>query len=172
MELISPSVDLQSEFSAFYQDLAEKDPSNADYYSQGISDFSLYVHRLNQEAQGINLRDGYVPCSHYWLVDNQRNILGVIRIRHNINNEFLTLEAGHIGYDIAPSFRGFGHGKTMLKLALPKAKALGITKALITADEDNFASRKVIEANGGQFENIVMGKVFPNPLARYWVDCQ
>lgn len=105
-------------------------------------------------------------------MDNQRNILGVIRIRHNINNEFLTLEAGHIGYDIAPSFRGFGHGKTMLKLALPKAKALGITKALITADEDNFASRKVIEANGGQFENIVMGKVFPNPLARYWVDCQ
>ncbi|MCU8491127.1 GNAT family N-acetyltransferase, partial [Vibrio vulnificus] len=29
-----------------------------------------------------------------------------------------------------------------------------------------------IEANGGEFENIVMGKVFPNALARYWVDCK
>lgn len=60
----------------------------------------------------------------------------------------------------------------MLKLALTKAKELGIKKALVTADEDNLASRKVIEGNGGMFENIVMGKVFPNPIARYWVRCE
>ncbi len=60
----------------------------------------------------------------------------------------------------------------MLKVALPEAKRLGIEKALITADEDNYASRKVIEANSGQLENIVQRKVFPNPLARYWVRCE
>ncbi len=60
----------------------------------------------------------------------------------------------------------------MLKLVLPKAKELGIDQALVTADEDNNASRKVIEANGGQFEKIVMGKMFPNPLARYWISCK
>ncbi|POB16202.1 GNAT family N-acetyltransferase, partial [Vibrio vulnificus] len=32
--------------------------------------------------------------------------------------------------------------------------------------------RGVIEANGGEFEKIVIGKVFPNPLARYWVSCK
>ncbi len=84
----------------------------------------------------------------------------------------MSLEAGHIGYDIAPSFRGRGYGKQMLKLALPEIKKLGIEKALITADEDNYASRKVIEANGGQLENIIQGKVLPNPLARYWVRCE
>lgn len=171
MKLISPTVDLQSEFLSFYQDFVQNDAPNAEYYGQGSIDFPHYVKQLNEEEQGINLRDGYVPCSHYWLVDEACNILGVIRVRHNIDNEFLKLEAGHIGYDIAPSFRGLGHGKVMLKLALLKAKALGITKALITANEDNFASRKVIEANGGQFENIVKGKVFQTSLARYWVDC-
>ncbi len=60
----------------------------------------------------------------------------------------------------------------MLKLVLPKAKLLGISEALITADEDNIASRKVIEANGGQFEKVVIGKVFPEPVARYWVVCE
>lgn len=172
MELVSPTLDLESDFLAMYKDFADNDSENSEYYSEAMVDFSSYVQRLNDEAEGVNLREGYVPCSHFWLVDSQQKILGVIRVRHNIGNEFLSLEAGHIGYDIAPSFRGRGYGKLMLKLALPKAKKLGIEKALITADEDNYASRKVIEANGGQLENIVQGKVFPNPLARYWVHCE
>lgn len=92
-------------------------------------------------------------------------------MRHHIENDFLALEGGHIGFDVAPSYRGRGYGKKMLKLVLPKASELGIRKALITADEDNIASRKVIENNGGIFENVVMGKVFPEPIARYWVSC-
>ncbi|EJG2021303.1 GNAT family N-acetyltransferase [Vibrio parahaemolyticus] len=172
MELVSPSIEFESEFSVYYHDFAENDVENADYYRDGISDFAQYVQRLQDEAQGLNLPDGYVPCNHFWLIDNHRNILGVIRVRHNIDNEFLALEAGHIGYDVAPSYRGMGYGKLMLKLALPKAKMLGIAQALITADEDNIASRKVIEFNGGQFEKVVMGEVFPEPLARYWVACE
>ncbi|HIF5637030.1 TPA: GNAT family N-acetyltransferase [Vibrio parahaemolyticus] len=172
MELVSPSPEFESAFLVMYKDFADNAPENSEYYSESIAGFSAYVQRLNDEAEGVNLREGYVPCSHFWLVDCQKAILGVIRVRHNIGNEFLSLEAGHIGYDIAPSFRGRGYGKQMLKLALPEAKRLGIEKALITADEDNYASRKVIEANGGQLENIVQGKVFPNPLARYWVRCE
>ncbi|HHK8638430.1 TPA: GNAT family N-acetyltransferase [Vibrio parahaemolyticus] len=172
MELVSPSTEFESEFSVFYLDFAENDIENAEYYRDGISNFAHYVQRLQDEAQGLNLPDGYVPCNHFWLVDENRNVLGAIRVRHNIDNEFLALEAGHIGYDIAPSHRGKGYGKSMLKLALPKAKMLGIDQALVTADEDNIASRKVIEANGGQFEKVVIGKVFPEPLARYWVACE
>lgn len=171
MNIVEPSLDLESAFLNFYQDFAEKDIENAEYYSDGVVDFPNYVQRLVDESNGVNLPDGYVPCNHLWLVNDQKMIMGVIRIRHNIDNAFLALEAGHIGYDIAPSFRGLGYGKNMLKLALPIAKQLGISKALITANEDNQASRRVIEANGGQFEKIVMGKVYPNSIARYWVNC-
>ncbi|WP_428774424.1 GNAT family N-acetyltransferase [Vibrio sp.] len=169
MEIVVPSVDLESEFLRFYNDFALNDAENSDYYLEGESNFSKYVQRLSDEANGVNLREGYVPCSHFWLVNSDKVIIGAIRVRHNINNDFLSLEAGHIGYDIAPSHRGKGYGKLMLKLALPKARALGLDKALLIADEDNIPSRKVIEANGGKFEKIVMGQVFANPLARYWI---
>ena len=171
MELVSPSLEFESEFSDFYDDFAKNDVENAEYYSAGKVHFASYVQRLSNEEKGVNLREGYVPCSHFWLINNESSIVGAIRVRHNIENEFLALEAGHIGYDIAPSFRRKGHGKTMLQLVLEKAKELGVKEALVTADEDNVASRKVIESNGGKFDNVVMGKVFPNPIARYWVNC-
>jgi predicted acetyltransferase len=51
----------------------------------------------------------------------------------------------------------------MLAAALPVARSLGIDPALLTRDEDNIASRKVIEANGGMLEDNRHGKL------RYWV---
>ncbi|MBU2899142.1 GNAT family N-acetyltransferase [Vibrio hepatarius] len=172
MKLVSPSYEYQSAFLSFYQEFENNDSINAEYYREGVDDFDSYVQRLTSEASGINLRHGYVPCSHFWMMDTEENLIGVIRVRHTIDNLFLSFEGGHIGYDIAPSYRARGYGKTMLKLALPIAKSLGISKALITADEKNNSSRGVIEANGGEFIDIVMGKVFPYPIARYWVICK
>ncbi|CAG9296221.1 hypothetical protein [Celerinatantimonas diazotrophica] len=43
----------------------------------------------------------------------------------------------------------------MLKLVLAKAQALGIERVLITADEDNYPSKRVIEANDGPFEEFI-----------------
>ena len=170
MNLVVPSLELESAFLVFFEDFSTNDMDNIESYLLGRDNFSSYIQSLTDESKGINLPEGYVPCSHFWLIDENQSILGAVRIRHNINNEFLTLEAGHIGYDIAPSFRRNGYGKTILKLALTKAKALGLHKILLTADEDNIASRKIIESNSGKLENIVMGKVFPNLLARYWIN--
>jgi predicted acetyltransferase len=51
----------------------------------------------------------------------------------------------------------------MLRTALPIARELGIDSALVTCDPDNVASRKVIEACGGVFEDARGGKL------RFWV---
>lgn len=91
MELVSPSKEFESEFAAFYKDFATNDVENAEYYREGVSNFAQYVQQLQDEAQGLNLPDGYVPCNHFWFVDENRNIVGAIRIRHNIDNEFLAL---------------------------------------------------------------------------------
>ena len=171
MELISPNLEYMKAFQRFYDDYAQNDVENAEYYQNGKNNFEQYVQSLIDESNGVNLPEGYVPCHHYWLINRDKEIIGVIRVRHNIETPFLSLEGGHIGYDIAPSFRSKGYGTAMLKLVLPKACLLGIHKALITADEDNIASRTVIERNGGQFENIVQGIVFQYPIARYWVEC-
>ena len=68
------------------------------------------------------------------------------------------------------SERNKGYGKKMLSLALPKAKALGLNRVLITCDETNLGSRKIIEENGGVYEDSVsQGDGLP-PKRRYWID--
>jgi predicted acetyltransferase len=51
----------------------------------------------------------------------------------------------------------------MLREALPWCRELGIDPVLVTCDADNTASRKVIENNGGRFEDQRDVKL------RYWI---
>lgn len=171
MRLVSPSSEYQVKFARFFRDFERYDPDNADYYRRGVTDFKRYIQNLSNEEQGINLPKGYAPCSHFWMIADSGDMIGAIRVRHILHNEFLQTECGHIGYDIAPSYRSQGHGTHMLHLVLVKALQLGIETALVTADDDNYASRKVIENNGGVLDEIVYGKVFERPIARYWVSC-
>jgi len=128
--------------------------------------FFSYVNKLADESQGKNLPPGYVSHTHYWLID-ANEFIGRVDIRHSLTENLMRI-GGHIGYDIRPSKRNQGYGKKILKLAVPKAKALGLTKVLITCDETNIASKKIIEANGGVFENSVeQGEGKPRKL-RYW----
>lgn len=103
----------------------------------------------------------WVHTSTFWWVAGER-YLGGIRIRHNLSLPSLLI-AGHIGYDVAPRARRTGHGTAMLAAALPQARRLGIDSALISCDNDNVASRKVIEANGGKLDDERDGKL------RFWV---
>ena len=59
-----------------------------------------------------------------------------------------------------------------MKLALEKAKELGIDKVLITCDDDNIGSQKVIENNGGLLENKVQNNVNGEIITtrRYWIN--
>ncbi|HAS61133.1 MAG TPA: GNAT family N-acetyltransferase [Vibrio sp.] len=172
MFLVSPSIDFELAFQRFYLDYVSNDPINGECYASCLSDFSSYVEQLSDESRGLNLKPNYVPCSHYWLINSDSEVLGVVRIRHHLANEFLQNEAGHIGYDVRPSYRNKGVAKKMLALALLQAKTLKLDQVLITADDDNKASRRVIETNGGQFDTYYDGKVFQTKLARYWIDLQ
>lgn len=171
MKLVTPSLTLEDAFTQFYRDYQCHDVVNMAHYVDFENGFEPYVQHLLDESRGLNLREGYVPCHHFWFLNDKVQLMGVIRIRHHIDTPLLTHDAGHIGYDIAPAFRGEGFGKMMLKLALPKARELGIERALITADEDNIASRKVIETNGGQLESIAQKCFSKGTIARYWVHC-
>jgi predicted acetyltransferase len=55
-------------------------------------------------------------------------------------------------------------------LALEKAREIGLRRVLITCDATNIASRKIIEANGGQLqdERLLPGRTIPT--RRYWVE--
>ena len=70
------------------------------------------------------------------------------KLRHFLTDA-LRKAGGHIGYGIAPQYRGKGYGKELLKLLLRKADEMGIDKVLVTIHLDNRASLAVALANGG-----------------------
>jgi predicted acetyltransferase len=128
--------------------------------------FTAYVLRLLTERQEEAPRPpGFVPMTTLWWVEEDR-FLGRLAIRHRLTPA-LERAGGHIGYDVRPSARRQGHARAMLAAALPFAKTtLGIDEALLTCDETNVASRRVIEASGGRYVDTIGGK------RRYWVQAR
>ena len=102
-----------------------------------------------------------MPSTTLWWV-NEQEYLGRLAIRHRLTPTLLNF-GGHIGYDVRPSARRRGHATAMLAEALPLAAKLGIDPVLVTCDDDNTGSKKVIEANGGVFEDQRGVKL------RYWI---
>lgn len=79
-------------------------------------------------------------------------------MRHRLT-EALRRYAGHIGYGVRASEQGKGYGTLMLKLALERARELGIKQVLITCDDDNMASARVIEKNGLALQDRIVNEV-------------
>ncbi|MFL5802127.1 MAG: GNAT family N-acetyltransferase [Roseiflexaceae bacterium] len=52
---------------------------------------------------------------------------------------------------------------------LEKARERGLHRVLLTCDETNIGSRKIIEANGGQLENAVVVAGQAVQKLRYWI---
>ena len=124
--------------------------------------FAAFVDAVKADALPETPRlEWHVPCTTLWWIDGE-DYLGRLAIRHELT-EFLLDVGGHIGYDVRPTRRREGHATEMLKQALPWALGLGIDPALVTCDDDNVGSVRVIEAAGGELED-VRGK-----KRRYWV---
>ncbi|MEP6986439.1 MAG: GNAT family N-acetyltransferase, partial [Chloroflexota bacterium] len=96
--------------------------------------FEGYVRHLQRQASDEQ-RDGFVPETFYWLIDDNIYI-GRLSLRHHLNDRLLQF-GGHIGYEIRPTKRRMGYGKTILRLGLAQARRQGITRALVTCDDDN-----------------------------------
>ncbi|WP_307861711.1 GNAT family N-acetyltransferase [Nocardioides xinjiangensis] len=124
--------------------------------------FAAFVEAVRADALPATPRpERHVPCTTLWWVDGE-DYLGRLAIRH-VLNDFLLEVGGHIGYDVRPSRRREGHATAMLRQALPWASGLGVDPALVTCDVDNHGSIRVIEAAGGELEDVRGAK------RRYWV---
>ncbi len=174
MELIAPSIQYKDSFIQAIQEYQAVDVNNqrvqdlVEINSEELErNFDGYIAKLQGEERGENLPEGYVPCTTYWLID-KGEFIGRVSIRHQLTPHLLR-EGGHIGYDIRPSKRNKGYGKHLLALALPKAKGLGIHKVLVTCNETNIGSKKIIEQNGGVSENKVESTDGSPAKLRYWI---
>lgn len=107
------------------------------------------------------LDEGTVHCDYLWITDGEE-VVGFLALRHRLN-AWLLDQGGHIGYSVRPSRRRQGHASRALALAVRRSAELGLDRVLVTCDDDNVASARTIEANGGVWEDTREGK------RRYWI---
>ena len=145
-----------------FEEEGERPPWN---YGVLEANFDEYVETLL--ANESSPFPGYVPQTTYWLIVDDL-YAGTIDIRHHLTTN-LRKFGGHIGYRIRPTMRRKNYGTLQLTLALPKTWDLGIERALITCDDDNIGSQKIIEANGGMLQDKVdNGR--SSLTRRYWIE--
>ncbi len=123
--------------------------------------FAAWVREREMHERGEAVPEGWVPSSLRWVTEDGE-ILGTIRLRHQLN-ELLLRDGGHIGYAVRPTARRRGVASRALALMLEECRARGISRVLLTCDDDNLASARTIEANGGVLEDVLDG------TRRYWI---
>lgn len=107
----------------------------------------VVLPRLINNSKGIDLPEGHVPGTEYFLWDDDE-IVGLFRIRHELN-DFLREGAGHIGYGIKKEYRGKGYATKGLALTIEKAKEIiKEDEIYMSVHKDNPASLQVQLKNG------------------------
>ena len=167
--LVKPDLSYEDEITKYKEEsLAESPIINGSAGLDRLSSIEDWLEELNKRSCEDTVPKGLVPSSTYLGVREKDNyIVGMIDIRHYLN-EYLTQVGGNIGYSVRKSERNKGYAKQMLKLALEKCKELKIKKVLITCDEDNITSEKVILSANAKFEDI--RNVDGENKKRFWID--
>ena len=169
--LVKPDLSYADEIIKYKEEsLAESPVINGSAGLDRFSSIEVWLEELKKRSCEDTVPKGLVPSSTYLAVREKDNyIVGMIDIRHYLN-EYLTQVGGHIGYGVRKTERNKGYAKQMLKLALEKCKELKIKKVLITCDEDNIASEKVILSANAKLEDI--RNVDVENKKRFWIDLE
>ena len=132
-------------------------------YGLTYEEYKAWLVKKVGESKQEGIVDGWrVPATMFFSFVEGVPV-GYGNIRHFLTDA-LRKEGGHIGYIIGPQYRGKGYGKEQLRLLLIEAKKLGIDKALVTTNIDNYASQGVAKANGGVLTNKTDERCY------FWID--
>ena len=155
--LVQPTVRVKTSYLVGEQADCLLRETATDWLDAASADFESFV----AARRGV-LVTWDVPTTIFWYVSRQY-YLGTLVIRHELTDE-LTDVGGNIGYHVVAPWRRQGHATRMLAEGLLKARALGLSRVLVTCAQDNIASRRVILANGGQEDESRLGE------DRFWID--
>lgn len=167
LKLIIPSEAYLPSYKEAYQEFVRRgvstygftDPSSCDIFA-----------KFDRYRKALDLPPDRVGEDKFWLVDEEKAyFIGEIALRHRLN-EALRQRGGHIGYAVRYGEWNRGFGTKMLALALEKAKERHISPLLITCNDDNLASARVMEKNGFTLADKVNVSVDGKPVLtrHYW----
>jgi predicted acetyltransferase len=168
--LARPDIRYKTSYLAAVREFQAEGPNR--YSDIEVDDLAVHFEEYVQDLldRVTVVRPGRVAETIFWLIgDDQLTYLGRLGLRHTLNDRLRSV-GGHIGYEIRPSQRRKGYGRQVCALGLDEARRIGLERVLITCDEDNLGSRRIIEANGGVLNS---AEIVHRPgvrVLRFWVD--
>lgn len=115
-----------------------------DYINSNINDFDGWFNKIKNDEKDI------IPKICYVFIDNSSNrLLGMVNIRMTEN--LLDYPYGNVGYSIRPLERMKGLGKLQFFYALKEMKINNLSKCIMSCNENNTYSRRIIESSYGEY---------------------
>lgn len=150
LQLVLPAIEYEESYRQYIEELRDEErypfPLDFDH-----SDFAALLAKLERFRLGIDLAEGFVPATTYWLIDGDE-IVGVSNLRHFLNDR-IRHAGGHIGLGIRPAWRGKSLGNLLMELTLEKAAEQGINPVHLHCHKHNEPSARMIIANGGVLDS-------------------
>lgn len=116
-------------------------------FGLSFEQFRAHISLRERNFRGLDLKEGYVSDTVY-ILESDGLYVGVFKLRHRLN-DFLREGPGHIGYGIAPAYRGRGYATNGLALAIATAKAvIPEDEIYLSVFKSNPASLRVQMKNG------------------------
>lgn len=159
LELVKPAV----EHGPAYLEMLDEHLQAGEEYGYNNTelarvDFAQFVREMEEEATGIGLPPNIPGQQTYLLLKDGATVLGEIRFRPELAPPYERWN-GHIGYNIRPFQRGKGYATRQLALLLEEARKLGLAGVSLTIEDENPASVRVIEKNGGKLFYLIVDPV-------------
>ena len=168
--LLKPTLDFSNAINSYEQEF--NNPINGIAGSSMLTSFEsieewLTNLKLYESKNTVPIKNHVAGFQYILVRRRDKKVIGMSNLRTELN-DYLLNYGGHIGYSICPSERKQGYGKIILRETLIKAKELGLERVLVTCNEKNRGSEKIILSNNGIFEN----KMFDDDawVKRYWID--
>jgi predicted acetyltransferase len=171
LQLTKPTAEHEASYRSFLKEFQDRnEPLIPAVLETAAPTFAALLERLDKDDRGIDLPEGFVPATMYWLINRDNEIVAIGHLRHRLTPA-LEFCGGHIGYGVRPSQRGKGYASELLHRMLQVCKSMGIEQVLMTCDKRNKASARVITKNGGIFDKEYPDTTNPERVTqRYWID--
>jgi predicted acetyltransferase len=158
LSVCKPSLDRLEVYAGFVKEYLADDQSYFtmlfDMHEETQGDMEKIISLQIGQEKGEFLPAGWVPVTTLWLEQDEK-IVGQAAIRHALNCPVLEEFAGHVTYYILPSCRKRGYAKFFLERIIGEARMIGIKELRLYCDEENIASRKILEASHARLIDIL-----------------